>query len=231
MLALASCLSSIAQERAVTPPVDYNTLHQSILEQYGFDQVLVNGFLYTDKYWRKVGHQFLLGDQLYNGNLTFRGKTYQNIPMKYDLYDQQLVVNVKQDALSLLVALPEDFISDFSIENKRFTRCTFDDGPKFCQVVFESAELKCLYYWFKEKRDLNDRNYPGYCEFRESEKKNYLILNGVQKKYNNNKSFIELFPVEVNAKIRKYMKSNRIKVSRSSGEEMAGLLAYCITLL
>ncbi len=50
-----------AQEQSHDAGIDYNMLYKSVVDEYGFDQVLVNGIFYEDKYWRKVGHQFLFG--------------------------------------------------------------------------------------------------------------------------------------------------------------------------
>jgi hypothetical protein len=223
--------SDFAQEKTYEANIDYAKLYKSVLNEYGFDQVLVNGILYEDLYWRRVGHQFLLDDQFYKGNLKLNGKLYKDIEMKYDIYDQQLIINVKQNNSIASVVPSIDFVSNFSFGGKSFSKYSFSDVPGYYQVVFESEKMKCLYFWFKEKHDSNKINYSGFNEFTESEKKNYLILNGALKKYKNNGSFTDLFSNKIRAQIRKYIRSNNLDVAKSSDESIMKLLTYCNSLL
>jgi hypothetical protein len=223
--------SAFAQEQSQYPRTDYNKLYKSVMDEYGFDQVLVNGILYKDKYQRKIGHQFLLEDQLYKGTLVYRGKVYKGVEMKYDIYDQQLILCVNNNNLIAWIVPPNDFISDFSLGDKFFSKYKFQGEPRFYQVVFDTEKLKCLYYWFKQRGDSNKLNYSGYNEFTDSEKESYVILDGSLKNYKNNRSFTELFPNEIKARVREYIRSNHIKVAKSSDEKIKELLTYCNSFL
>jgi hypothetical protein len=224
-------LTVFTQEKTSKVDTDYTKLYKSVLNEYGFDQVLVNGILYEDLYSRKIGHQFLLDDQFYKGNLKLNGKLYKDIEMKYDIYDQQLVINLKHNNSIACVVPTIDFVSGFSFGGKSFSKFNFAEEPGFYQVVFESEKMKCLYYWFKEKHDSNKINYSGFNEFSEGEKKNYLLLNGALNKYKNNGSFTDLFPNKIRSQIRKYIKSNHLDVAQSSDESILKLLTYCNSLL
>ena len=74
-------------------------------------------------------------------------------------------------------------------------------------------------------------NYLGFSEFTESEKENYLLLDGSLKKYKNNRSFTKLFPNEIKARLREYIRNNHINVTKSSDEKIKELLTYCNSLL
>jgi hypothetical protein len=201
------------------------------LDEYGFDQVLVNGIFYQDKYWRKLGHQFLLEDQLYNGILVYKGEVYQGVDMKYDIYDQQLIICVKNNNSATWIVPPGDFISAFSFGGKYFSKYNFGGVTKYYQVIFNEEKLRCLYYWFKQKGESNKLNYSGYNEFTDSEKENFLTLDGSIFRYKNNKSFIEIFPVNIKNRVKEYVNNNHINVTKSSDEKMKELLAYCNSLL
>jgi hypothetical protein len=224
-------LPVVAQEKSDETRTDYNKLYKSVMDEYGFDQVLVNGILYEDKYWKKTGHQFLLNDQFNLGTLVYREKKYEGVEMKYDIYDQQLILSIISNN-SIVRFIPQnDFISAFSLGDKFFSRYNFQNEPRYYQVVFETEKLKCLYYWSKEKHYSSDQNYSGYNEFSESEKEKFLTMDGSFKKYMNNKSFTELFPVEIRAHLKGYINQNHINVARSSDEKIKGLLSYCNSLL
>jgi hypothetical protein len=231
LLVIIFQLPVVAQEQSDKTRTDYNKLYKSVMDEYGFDQVLVNGILYEDKYRRKIGHQFLLEDQLYTGTLVYKGEEYKDVEMKYDIFGQQLILCLKNNNSIAWIVPSNDFVSAFSIGDKYFSKYNFGEVPEYYQVVFEKGKLKCLYYWFKEKHDSNKLNYSGYNEFSESEKENFLILDGLIKKYKNNRSFTELFPVEVRAHVKEYINSNHINVAGSSDERIKELLTYCISLL
>src|SRR5512145_252110 len=75
----------------------YNKLYQSVQETYGIDQVLVNGIFYEDRYPGQIGHPFLFENRLYDGTITFRGEKYDEIDLKYDLYEQQIILYTNQN--------------------------------------------------------------------------------------------------------------------------------------
>jgi hypothetical protein len=71
----------------------------------------------------------------------------------------------------------------------------------------------------------------GFNEFTESEKENYLILDGSLKKYKNNRSFTELFQNEIKSRVKEYIRNNHINVAKSSDGKIKELLTYCNSLL
>ncbi len=77
------CLSTYAQEHAPNAKADYwDELYKSAVNEYGFDQVLVNGICYEDEYLGTVGHPFLFEDQFYKGTLIYRESEYQRVRYK-----------------------------------------------------------------------------------------------------------------------------------------------------
>lgn len=220
-----------AQEQSPSINNDYNKLYKYVSDEYGFDQILVNGIFYEDIYRKKVGHQFFLENKLYKGNLTFRGKEYKGLEMKYDIYNNQLILYVKNDISVAWIVPPDDFISVFSLGDKHFSKLNFEGEPRFYQVVFDSEKLKCLYFWYKKMLETYDDRKDISYNFFDSEKKCYLVLNGSFLTYRNNKSFMEILPGEIKDQVRKYIKGNHIKVNKSNDDKISALLFYCNSLL
>ena len=226
------CLSSYAQEHAPDAKADYwNELYKSVVNEYGFDQVLVNGICYEDEYLGSVGHPFLFEDQFYKGTLIYREREYLGLDIKYDIYKQQVILYIRQNNSIAWIIPPNDFISAFSLGDKLFVKHTFEGVPGFYQVIFDTEELKCLYYWSKLRYDSDHKRYYNSYRFTDSEKKTYLIVDDVLKKYNDNRSFVRLFPQESQVRIKQYIKNNKIKVAKSSDVEIEKLVTYCKTLL
>ncbi len=225
--------STEAQARPSQHIIDYGKLYESVMDEYGFDQVLVNGVIFEDKYREKVGHQFFPEDKLYTGTLMYRGKEYKRIEMKYDICNQQLILYIKHNYLTVGFVPSNDFISTFSLGDKIFSKYLFDGGPRFYQVVFDTEKLECLYYWSKQVQETDNGGNLSYYrhEFTDSKKKSYLKLNGSFENYTNNRSFTDLFPHDTKAMVRQYIKTNHIKIAKSSDEKIAELLTYCNYLL
>ena len=228
---LSISLTLFAQEQSHNTRTDYNKLYKSVIDEYGFDQVLDNGFLYDEKYYRKIGHQFFMKDQLYNGTLIYRGEVYKGVEMKFDIYNQQLVLSIIDNKTIEWIVPHNDFISAFSFGDKFFSKYNFGGATRFYQLVNDTGKVKCLYYWFKQRFDSDNINYLGFSEFTESEKENYLLLDGSLIKYKNNRSFTKLFPNEIKARLREYIRNNHINVTKSSDEKIKKLLTFCNSLL
>jgi hypothetical protein len=224
-------LSLYAQEQSHDARTDYYKLYKSVIDEYGFDQVLDNGFLYTEKYSRKFGHQFFMKDQLYNGTLVYRGELYKGIEMKYDIYDQLIVLSINNNNSIEWIVPHNDFISVFILGDKFFSKYNFGGVTRFYQVVNDTGKVKCLYYWFKQRSDSENINYLGFSEFTESEKENYLLLDGSLKKYKNNRSFTKLFPNEIKTRLMEYIRNNHINVTKSGDEKIKELLTFCNSIL
>jgi hypothetical protein len=228
---LKLCLSSYAQDLAPDANADHwNELYKSVVNAYGFDQVLVNGICYEDEYIGTVGHPFLFEDRFYKGRLIYRGKEYRGVDLKYDIYKQQVILFTKQNNSIAWFIPPNEFISSFSLGDKLFVKYTFHKLPGFYQVIFDNQQLKCLYYWSKLRYDSYQKRYNSYG-FTDSEKKTYLMVGDVVKKYGDNRSFIRLFPQGIQIRIKQYIKNNKISVAKSSDAEMEKLVTYCRSLL
>jgi hypothetical protein len=220
-----------AQNQSPDTDNEYSRLYRYVNDEYGFDQVLVNGIFYEDIYRHKTGHQFFMEDQLYKGDLTFRGKDYKGHEMKYDIFNNQLILFVKSNFSVAWIVPPDDFISAFSLGDKHFSKFSFEGKPGFYQVVFDSDRLKCLYYWYKKMiENYGNHKYVTY-EFFDGEKKCYLVLDGSFLTYRNNRSFLEILPGEIRDRARKYLKSNHIKVNKSNDDNISSLIFYCNSLL
>lgn len=226
-------ISIIAQAQSLQDTIDYGKLYESVIDEYGIDQVLVNGVIFEDKYFKKIGHQFFPEDESYTGTIIYRGKEYEGIELKYDICDQQLILVINHNNLTIRTVPSNDFISSFSLGDKTFSKYDFGDGPRFYQVVFDTEKLKCLYYWSKQVHITANSGNLDYFrhEFSDSEKKSYLELNRSFEKFTNNRSFIDLFPPEIKVMVSQYIKKNHIKVAKSSDQKITELLTFCNSLL
>jgi hypothetical protein len=142
-----------------------------------------------------------------------------------------VILYIRQNISNAWIIPPNDFISSFSLGDKLFVKYTYQGVPRFYQAIFDTEELKCLYYWSKLRYDSDHKRKYNSSRFTDSGKKTYLIVDDVFKKYDDNRSFVRLFPKESQVRIKQYLKNNRIKVAISSDAEIEKLVTYCKTLL
>ena len=59
-----------------------------VKQSYGYDQNLINGVLYYNRYVRCKGLPYLIGNDFVDGELTIQGKNYQDVKIRYDILSQ-----------------------------------------------------------------------------------------------------------------------------------------------
>lgn len=206
----------------------YQELYRSVQNTYGFNQELVNGIFYVNRYLHALGHPFFGDDRFETGDLIFRDKTYQNVKMKYDIFEQKLLVNCNSGDKQINVLLPDEFLSRFSFNNMFFRFYTLKGiEPGYYQVINDDGLLKCLYHWVKT-RSTSDyyRIYLSY-EFSDNIKKSYLISDDKVVQYRGNREFINFFEKDLHSQIRKYIRQNKINVRTCVDSDMIKLIKYC----
>lgn len=213
--------------------INYNQLYESIRTEYGLNQEFVNGIYYENYYLGSLGHPYLFDDQYYNGDIIYRNKIYKDVLMKYDIFKQQIIIYYSYDNSNLQFILPNEFISEFYLNDKSFRKCSFPGiETGFFQVIHSDSEkLKCFYYWSKQRyNSYHNKDYGSY-KFTDSKRKSFIMIEGSLLAYNNKNSFIKIFPKEIQLKIKKYINLNKIKVMKTDDHKMTGLIDYCAALL
>ncbi|OFY70135.1 MAG: hypothetical protein A2Y71_12340 [Bacteroidetes bacterium RBG_13_42_15] len=139
--------TGLAQQQNSDLGGTYAKLYESFRKTYSFDQELVNGIFYENPYWKALGHPFLLENQFYTGTLVYHGKRYDHVEMKYDIYEQKMLINYQFNDKQLNILLLNEFISEFSFNGKMFGFFSFSEmKPAFFQVIAGGNDLKCLYH-------------------------------------------------------------------------------------
>jgi hypothetical protein len=210
----------------------YEEIYHKAQRIYGIDLELVNGIIYNNIIKRTIGHPFFLEPRLYNGELVFRGKSYNNIELIYDLFRQQILLNYKTDSNHFWIYIPSEHISEFSLFNKNFQKYSLKGLPTgFYQVIGKADSMMCLYYWKKNRRTVGHTETGYLYEYTNEMKTCYLLMDNKISRYTSNFSFVRLFPDEIKRDIRKYIRNNHIlNVTRSSDVKVSELIDYCYKL-
>jgi hypothetical protein len=195
---------------------------------YGTDPLLINGKYYTFLLPSNTdGNQYFTGLQFEAGSATIRGVTYTGLLLNYDIYNQQLILNYKNNiGAGNLLTLSDAWLEKFSFRGYDFELISTQDSLKKIFQVLGTGQNRILYYWTK---DLALDSFHGARNHTfSSAKREMNILSGTQIfKYLNNKGFISAFEPGERTVIKEYLQRNHVKVKKAPDLTMTEVINYC----
>ena len=162
------------------------------------------GILYKENYRTlKENHHYLNSDAFKKGTVTYQNETFYNVPLKYDLDTDQLIVNIKDEFETFSIQLEKSFVTTFSIKQQLFKN-TKETG--FNEVLFSSNAITLFKKHLKKKKKKTDQSFMYYKFIKESR---YVIYyKNAYFKGNKKKDLVKVFPKQKNF-IDSYYKTNK----------------------
>jgi hypothetical protein len=194
--------------------------------RYKLDQNLINGVKYYKPHEAVSGNEFLLDDKSSRGSITVNGKKYENVFLKYDIFNQNVILEYDYPpGGKLQIIIDNEKITEFEIFEKRFRKYYFPStGNQFFQIL-SAGNLVCLVYWIKIKVPAGSSLDYAY-QYSEEKKKNYLLVENELHQFGGQKSFLKLFP-DLKDEIKKYIKRHDLEIRNISDKDLIGLFKYC----
>jgi hypothetical protein len=198
---------------------------------YGFDPSLYNGRQYT--FFPPLntgGNQYFSGLRFETGSAIIRGKTYKELALNYDIYNQQLILEYKNKlGATSLIIVSDAWLKSFSFKGLNFEIISFQDTLKRIFQVLGEGPNRILYYW---EKNLKLDSFQGSKNHIFSQAKKVMnVYSGNQiLRYWNNKSFYCLFPSEIKIAVKEYLHKRKINVKKADDNTMSKLIYYCNTL-
>jgi hypothetical protein len=200
-------------------------------ETYGHDPLLFNGKFYNYPIPSgTVGTPFFNGPDFVEGTATVRGLTYTNLLMKYDIVNQQIILQHKPiSGGTQQVVLSETWLESFTLGDTKFEVFIPADTIREIYEVIGSGPVRVLYSWNKVLK-FNTGYGSGNFIFSKAYKRSFLLMDGNLVKYKSNKNFISLLDPSKQGAVKKYLVRQHIQVKKASNQVMAELVNYCNTL-
>jgi hypothetical protein len=204
-------------------------LNDLVRQRYGPDQHLVNGIEYVNLHIRSEGHKFLDEDKFYPGRVVIDGKAYDDVSLKYDIFNQRLILLVPQKSGGhKQIVLNNLRIDGFELNGRTFHKYMFPGtGTRFYQRI-GSKELACLYHFSKQEITKPVNTYT-LSKFTEVKKKSYLYWQSALHEFKGKRSFVRIFP-EHQPEIKAFIRKNRFRVNKLNDADMQWLIFYCYSL-
>jgi len=197
-------------------------------QEQGLDDFLYNGKVYTYFPPHNVkGNQFLNTKEFVEGTLWIKGECYSKVLLNYDIYNQQLVLSFKTKlGAQQMIALSMAYIDSFSIDNRVFiVSHDEEENYSFYQLI-EQGSISFHLKWYNILSLKSSANGTVEYEFSESKRKVFLSYKGKFVELKRRKSFKGLYSKKASSQIIKYLKKNKLKLSKMQDDDFRNLLIF-----
>lgn len=155
-------------------------------------------------------HKFFDSNEFHDGTVTYHGQTHFNVPLKYNVYDDVLMVNLQQGQRNSYFLLFTEKVNFFQIKEHKFRYVQVENNSNikgFYEVIHEEGEIRIFKKHLKTKRELRDRSL-AYIEFSTADPDYIFQYQNKYFKLDNQRDLISKLPYLRN-KIRRYYGNNR----------------------
>ncbi len=170
---------------------------------------LANGTEYIEQHIVKNNkHKYLDSPKYLKGSVIYDGQPYYNLDLKYNIYDDLLLVRIPTAGGSATFELHKAQVSAFEINNHPFISLKEnpEEQPHFYEVLLDGDYFLLLKKHLKKSKKHLDQNFT-YFEF-ETDSPEYLISsNGDYQKIDSRRTIRKLFPNQ-EEQIRNFYRSN-----------------------
>ena len=123
-------------------------LERDLRGLYGADQVLINGVEYYNEHARSKGHKFYGEDRYQRGRLVIEHKVYDDVLLKYDIYNQQvLMLSSQGSARDREIIINGLWLKEFSLGNRVFRKYYFPGRDTLLYQVYKGSYIDFLVHW------------------------------------------------------------------------------------
>jgi hypothetical protein len=164
---------------------------------------ILDGIAYRELYeTENDDHQFYASSSFQKGNITYNGQYYFDVDMKYDIYNDEIIVRIPAQTVTPTIQLIKKNIDKFSINNSEFILLQ----GCFYEVLFKTKILSL----YKKHKKTSNKYYSGrftFYHFNKSKDEYFLHLNNEYHEITKSKkSFIKVLP-EYKNEINSFYKS------------------------
>ena len=223
---------SIQSQTYISPKDYYNWFDNIIgLENTG----IYTGIIYEEKFRTIDGnHKFYMTSQFINGNIIYDGQPYFDIEMKYDIYEDKLIVKLPSYSAYIILQLISDKIDEFSIKNHQFIK-VYDKHEEFFnetlsgfyEITYQSKHLNLLKKHVKSRKERLGENFV-YSLFKDKSEY-FIIFNGRYYKINSKSELKKIFP-KLEKNINSFYNSNKRLLKSDQDTFMTYLMNHISSL-
>lgn len=202
------CLSIPINAQNFTEPEIYSWYDNQIGIE---NSSLFRGIEYVEEH-RMINekHKFFKSNMFQSGVVTYDGQFFNDVILRFNVYDDVLVVNLLQGKRNSFFQLISSKVNSFQVNNHKFrflnpSNSSINEG--FYEVISEEGNFKIFKKHIKKRKEQNDKNLV-YFEF--IDKKPDYVFQFYQEYYelNNKRGLFLKFP-DHKKKLKDFYKNYR----------------------
>jgi len=141
------------------------------------NSILFNGTRPSENTRSKDGsHKYYLSSSFVPGNIVYQSQPFFDIPLKYDIHKDELIINLTADTKTSIIKLIKTNVQQFTLQNKQFVQLQVPEQTMlvsgFYEVLFQSDDLSLYKKHHKTKKE-RIVHKEVYTDYRENDE--YLI--------------------------------------------------------
>lgn len=221
ILTVILAVTSLCNAQVSVPTTDVNGQPKLLSE----NQILYNGKVWRNLFIQVRGNQFLFSGDYLEGSLTINGKTYNNVGLNYDIYNDEIITTANT---GYNVQLNKEMVDSFSItfgsRIYRFLNTREDSlaGVKGYVNVLYSGQ-SALYVKYRKEIELLavDDKYDLFFQ----NHRLYFLLEGKAYPVSGKNDLLKILEKDKVA-LKAYIKKNKLKVSKKVPDSFVPIIRY-----
>ena len=189
------------------------------------NHILFNGRVWRNRYNRIMEDQFLYSKDFLKASITIGGKTFTEVPLRYDIYNDEISAATNQ---GLIIQLNKEMVDSFSINFQNsyhlFTKIQGDSLQELKGYVnLLYARKSSLYVKYKKEIELLavEKKYDRFFQTQ----KIYFVKDNIAYQISGKRKYFKVIG-DYKIKVRAFIKKNNIKVSRKEPESFVPVIQY-----
>ncbi len=184
---------------------------------FGLNPKLYNGVLYADFYGHQAdGHPFIDQKEFHLGTLTLYNEHYEEVLLNYDIYSQKIILAFNDiHEASRQIEVPLENLVSFQWDDKRFMRADLPVHPAAIVQALGFDKHQFYFYWIKTLVANTHQNSKDYS-FSSPKKVIYFKQGDRLVEIKKNKDLIRCMELSKQDAVKKWLRSNGVKVQKSN---------------
>ncbi|HKK41651.1 MAG TPA: hypothetical protein VJ963_04515 [Bacteroidales bacterium] len=215
-----SALLAISREGMPLPSV--TDQQQDSLQKL---QILYNGKVWRNLYMRVVGNQFLFSASFLNAGITMNGIRFDNLPVLYDIYNDELITSGGNGTLiELNKEMVDSFTLTYMFRKYRFEKISADTVRGFygyVNVLYKGSVS--LYLKYKKAIALLEVD-DKYDKFYQVDRI-FFVKGGTVYAVKNRRDLLKAMD-DKRTQVKAYMRENSLSISKKDPDSFVPVVKY-----
>jgi hypothetical protein len=188
-------------------------------------QILYNGRAWRNLYYKIKGDQFLFSPEFLPGSVIIEGKTYSDLRLKYDIYNDELIILTDN---SIVLQVNKEMIDLFSMtfnnNTFHFKKLEADSLSSLTGYVNVLYDGKTSLY-VKYRKEILQLAVENQYDMFNQISRIYVKKDGVNFRVDSKGELLTLLKVQ-KQQLHNFIRSNKIRISKKDPESFKSVIEF-----